>query len=86
VSQFYSSLSPKGQVTIPLAIRRLLKLQPRDRIEFRILDDQVVIAPARSALAAHYQSIPPLGTRMGDEEAIRLAIEEHASDAAGEGS
>ncbi len=85
MSQFYGSVSPKGQVTIPLAMRRMLRLQPKDRIEFRILGDQVVITPARPVLAAHYQSVPPLATPMGDEEAIRLAIEEQAGDAAGEG-
>ena len=84
MSQLYSSVSPKGQVTIPLAIRRMLKLKAKDRVEFRVVADQVIITPARSLLSAHFQSIPPLASPMSDEDAVRLAVEEYAEEAARE--
>ncbi len=43
-----SSLTSKGQVTIPIHIRRLLGLTPRDRVSFVVRDGRVEIAPAQS--------------------------------------
>ena len=31
-----SSVSPKGQVTIPVEIRRLLGVKPKDKVVFRV--------------------------------------------------
>ena len=38
-----SSVTVKGQVTIPLAIRRQLKIKPGDRVRFVELDGRVYI-------------------------------------------
>jgi len=42
-----SSVSPKGQITIPAAIRHLLGVGPKDRVAFRVENGEVVIRPAR---------------------------------------
>jgi hypothetical protein len=63
----------------------MLKLKAKDRVEFRVVADQVIITPARSLLSAHYRSIPSLTSPMSDEDAVRLAVEEHAEEAAREG-
>ena len=42
-----STMSRKGQVTVPLEIRLRLGLKEGDRIEFVSCDDQTVIRPAR---------------------------------------
>ncbi len=47
--KFSSSISAKGQVTVPQEIRHRLGLSPGDRVEFVIEDDKTVIRPARSA-------------------------------------
>jgi AbrB family looped-hinge helix DNA binding protein len=44
-------LTSKGQVTIPIEIRRHLGLVPHDRITFVIEADQVRIVPAESVIA-----------------------------------
>jgi antitoxin PrlF len=46
----YSSvISSKGQVTVPLEIRKRLGLKEGDRLEFLIEGDRTVIRPARAA-------------------------------------
>ena len=40
---FTSTLTVKGQVTIPVEIRRLLNLQAGDRIAFIITDDRIAL-------------------------------------------
>jgi antitoxin PrlF len=43
-----STISSKGQVTVPRDIRNRLGLQPGDRIEFVVDKDRTTIRPARS--------------------------------------
>jgi AbrB family looped-hinge helix DNA binding protein len=43
-----SSISSKGQVTIPLEIRLRLGLKPGDQVEFVTQGKETVIRPARS--------------------------------------
>ncbi len=37
-----SSVSPKGQITIPAAIRHLLGVGPKDRVAFRVENGEVI--------------------------------------------
>jgi AbrB family looped-hinge helix DNA binding protein len=41
-------MTQKGQVTIPVAIRRLLGLSPHDAVAFHVEQGEVRIAPAQS--------------------------------------
>lgn len=83
--EFLSSVSPKGQITLPLEIRRLLDIKPKDKVAIRIEDETVSIAPARSTLQAGYQSVGPLKTPLTDNEMTEIAAAEHAEAAAREG-
>ena len=40
-----ASLTSKGQITIPKAIRELLKVKTGDRLEFVVENEQVVLRP-----------------------------------------
>jgi antitoxin PrlF len=40
-----STMTSKGQTTIPIEVRRRLKLKPGDRIEYLIEDDKVILSP-----------------------------------------
>lgn len=42
-----STISSKGQITVPLEIRKRLGLKEGDRVEFVIDDDRTIIRPAR---------------------------------------
>ncbi len=70
-----SKLTSKGQVTIPLAVRRLLRLSPRDRVAFVVDDGQVRLARAESVVARTAGAIRASGAAVPAEE-LRGAAEE----------
>jgi antitoxin PrlF len=43
-----TTVTSKGQVTIPKAIRDLLHIQPNDRVNFAVEGDKVVVRPVRT--------------------------------------
>jgi antitoxin PrlF len=43
-----STISSKGQITVPQAIHRRLGLETGDRVEFVVEQDRTVIRPVRS--------------------------------------
>jgi AbrB family looped-hinge helix DNA binding protein len=44
-----STLSSKGQITVPLEIRRRLGLKEGDRVEFLVDDGRTILRPAPTA-------------------------------------
>lgn len=77
-----SSITSKGQVTIPADIRRLLGVAPHDKIAFVIDADQVRIAPATSVVARTagiLGSDHPKGTPAEEAVAAELAMAEEAA-------
>ena len=88
---YESSLSPKGQITLPLEVRRRWGLKAKDRVAICVDGDHVTVAPAhehaptRSPLDEIYQSVPPLSPQRSWREVAALAAEEHAHEAAREG-
>ena len=80
-----SSVSPKGQVTIPASIRRMLGVRAKDKVSFRVIDDRVEIVAVRSPIDALYRSIPALKRPLSDQEMVRIAAEDHARHVADEG-
>lgn len=48
--EYVSSLTSKGQVTIPVSIRKALGLKPRDKVAFRMENGTVRIQPARASV------------------------------------
>lgn len=51
MSQYVSSVTRKGQVTIPVEIRRLLRVSARDKVAFLVEADEVRIVPAKGVVA-----------------------------------
>jgi len=48
---YVSTLTSKGQATIPLEIRSMLGLELKEKVAFVVSDGQVVIQPAKSFLS-----------------------------------
>ncbi|HEV2109193.1 MAG TPA: AbrB/MazE/SpoVT family DNA-binding domain-containing protein [Thermomicrobiales bacterium] len=71
-----SSLSPRGQVTIPKAIREELGLHPYDKVEVLVENGQATLRKVDRSLDDVAGSLPPLG--MPVEEAIHRAKNERA--------
>jgi AbrB family looped-hinge helix DNA binding protein len=71
-------VTQKGQVTIPVEIRRLLGIGPRDRVIFSIEAGQVCLKAETETLESVYGAVTPLH-RPEDFQSLRdQAIEEHA--------
>ena len=49
-----STLTVKGQVTIPVEIRRLLNLQAGDRVAFIITDDRIALERRECCIEAAF--------------------------------
>lgn len=85
MKEFVSSVSPKGQITLPQEIRRRLGIKPKDKVAIRLDAETVTISPARASLRAGYQSIGPLPAPLTDSEMTEVAADEHAEPAARDG-
>lgn len=70
------TITSKGQVTIPKAVREALGLRPNDKVRFSLENGHVVLRKAYPSLAEVVGSLPALG--MPIEDAIDQAKEERA--------
>ena len=54
-----ATLTSKGQITVPSAIRKQLKLQPGDRLDFVLREDgHIEVVPVRGSLTALKGMVP----------------------------
>lgn len=74
-----TTLTQKGQVTIPVAIRSTLGLKPKDKVRFEVVGDEVKIKPAPSRIARHFGSVAVRGKPL-DWRAERKAFEEGVAE------
>ena len=86
MKEFLSSVSAKGQITLPAEVRSRLGLKPKDKVAFFIEEEGVLVKPAGADVKAGFQSIPALKPARTLEEMTEIAAEEHAREAAREGS
>jgi AbrB family looped-hinge helix DNA binding protein len=76
-----TTVSTKGQVTIPADIREHLGIKPKDRVQFEVAKDgSVQIVPAPSRIAALFGSVDAL-SQYQDDEMLRQEFEEGVADA-----
>lgn len=77
---YFSTMTSKGQLTVPQEIRRRLGLQTGDRVEFVVEEDRTVIRPAREEANPFEKFIGIAGPFSGGEEGIKAWIDEMRSD------
>lgn len=77
---YSSSVSSKGQVTVPLEIRKRLGVAAGDRIEFVIEGDRTVIRPSRSEENPFEKFRGILGPFPGGEKGIKAWISDMRDD------
>jgi antitoxin PrlF len=75
-----STISSKGQITVPQEIRKRLGLAVGDRVEFVVEGDHTVIRPARSEVNPFEKYIGILGPFPGGKEGINAWIDDMRSD------
>lgn len=79
MSLHVTTLTQRSQVTVPAEVRRVLGLEPRDKVAFAVLDGEVRLRPLKYMLESVAGSLPPLHDGPQDfDEQIRLAKEERA--------
>ncbi len=79
MQEFETTLTEKGQVTIPLEIRRLIGLQPKDKVRFEVDGEVVKISRASSKLLAAYRSVTPRKD-LEDAQKMREEFEEGVAE------
>ena len=82
-----STLTRKGQVTIPVEVRRHLGLNPADKVAFVIAGDgKVELRPARHTLESVFGSVPALVGRetVDAEDQIQDAMDGEAERIVGQ--
>jgi len=79
MSQF-STMSSKGQLTVPQEIRKRLGLETGDRVEFVVEEGRTVIRPARSEANPFEKFIGIADPFPGGEEEMKAWIDDMRSD------
>ena len=78
MKEILTTLTKKGQVTIPIEIRNYLGLKSKDKIAFKINNGNVQVSPAKYTLESVYGIIKPLNKPEGYKELKKIALDEHA--------
>lgn len=78
---YESSVSPKGQVTLPIELRRRLGIKTKNRVTITEADDAIVIRPAESLLLKHYGRAGKLREPLTWRQVEEIAHEDHADKA-----
>jgi AbrB family looped-hinge helix DNA binding protein len=83
----HSTITSKGQTTLPVQIRKALHLKPGDRITYELQGDSVVIRPHPGAMVV-FGALKPAADKKNVpfKEARAKAREIWADEAAKEGS
>ena len=81
MKEMLTTVTQRGQVTIPAEVRKLLGVKPKDKVAFTIAEGRVELSRAKFTLETAYQSVPPLKQPLSDQEMSRLAKEEKAQRA-----
>ena len=71
-----STITNRGQTTIPAAVRKALKLNPRQRLTYEVRQDGVLIRPETESLmdlAGCLKSEVPAATKTEEREKARDA-------------
>ncbi len=74
-----TTVTVKGQVTIPAEIRARLGIKPRDKVRFELNGDTATIKKAESRIRALYGSIQPR-SRPEDFRKLREEFEQGVAD------
>jgi antitoxin PrlF len=76
----FSTMTSKGQLTVPQEIRKRLGLEAGDRVEFVVEEDRTVIRPARAEANPFEKYIGIAEPFPGGEEGIKAWIDDMRSD------
>ncbi|MBI2941108.1 MAG: AbrB/MazE/SpoVT family DNA-binding domain-containing protein [Chloroflexi bacterium] len=59
MKEILTTVTQRGQVTLPAEVRRLLGIKPRDKVAFTIEEGRVGLRPAAFTLRTAFGSVTP---------------------------
>ena len=74
MAEYVTTVTQKGQVTIPGYIRKALNIKPKDKVAFELADGHISLRPMTSRLLAGYRSVKSRN-RPEDFRKLRREIE-----------
>lgn len=74
MKQYTTTMTQRGQVTVPVEVQRLLRIGPKDKVTFTVEDHVVRLSPARDLLNGILGSVKRLDPE--DQTSIEELIEE----------
>jgi AbrB family looped-hinge helix DNA binding protein len=78
MEHYYTTLTERGQVTLPSEIRRKLGVKPKQKVHFEVDGDSIRIVPSEFTLESRRGMAPPLSEPKSIEDIFDIAAEEHA--------
>ncbi len=78
IRRYSSSVSPKGQITLPIEIRRELNIGAKDRVDIEMQDGQIRIVPRRYTVRSASGAVSRPGFQYVEGETERIAKDERA--------
>src|SRR2546423_14653217 len=67
-------LTSKGQLTVPVEVRRLYDLKPGDELAFRVAEDALQVTPIRRRLASSFLGALPATRRYPGPQAMKRLV------------
>lgn len=89
--ELLTSVTKKGQITLPAEIRRSLGIKEGDKVAVSLTEvgdgeePQVVLTPVRSVAEMTFGAVPPLGNTLTWQQMREIAREDHVQEVAQEG-
>ena len=80
MAEYVTTVTQKGQVTIPGKLRKALRIKPKDRVAFDLVGGEVRLRPVSSWAASTYGSVKPQ-SKPEDFRGIRREAEEEWASA-----
>jgi AbrB family looped-hinge helix DNA binding protein len=77
--EYETSMTEKGQVTIPQEIRRIMGLHPHDKVHFHVKGEEITITRASSKLLTGFGAVTPKN-QPEDFHKLRKAFEEGVAE------
>ena len=78
MQEYFGKVTQKGQVTIPLAVRKLLRVKPYDRVIFRVTEGRVELLSAHLSVETAFGILPPRARPENWKAARHLARKKRA--------
>ena len=77
---YVSSVSPKGQITLPAEFRRRLGVGAKDKVSMELEGDTVRVSRVGFTLESAYGSVQPIAEPEDFEARSREAKDEHTAE------